>query len=381
MLHYNKPSFNNIDFQKFEDIFKTGYVTQGKYKKQLEDKIKKFTGAKYACAVNNATSGLTIAGIALDINSDDIVWTTSMTFVATANAFLWLGAKVKLIDICNLNYLLDLNLLKLELKKASISNTLPKAIVIVHFGKSLVNVDEINEICSFYGIKIIEDASQAFGAVDNKMNVVGNCNLVDISILSFQASKSITCGEGGMVLTNNQVLGKKINIIQNQGIDKTNTIENEPWRNEMELNGFNFKISEFQCAIAIDQFSDLEFFEKRASLSQLYLSNLKNLPLYFQGLGDEKISSNHLMLISMDFQKLKLKKIDFYNYMLKNNVKLYSHYLPLHMHKNLENVLTNLTSLTQSEIFYRNTFSFPLHVDICEKDVNYVTDLVKSYFR
>lgn len=382
MLNYNKPSFRKINFQKFEDIFKTGIVTQGKYKEQLEDKIKKFTGAKYACAVNNATSGLTIAGIALDINSNDIIWTTSMTFVATANAFLWLGAKVKLIDICNLNYLLDINLLKSELKKANISGTLPKAIVIVHFGKSIVNVDQVNKICSFYGIKIIEDASQAFGALDNKMKVVGNCDLADISILSFQASKSITCGEGGMVLTNSEVIGKKINVIQNQGIDKTNTIEDEPWRNEMELNGFNFKISEFQCAIALDQFYDLDFFlKKRASLSQLYVSNLNNLPLYFQGSGDEKISSNHLMLISIDFEKLKLKKLDFYNFMLKNNVRLYSHYLPLHMHKNLQNVLTSLTSLKQSETFYRNTFSFPLHVDLCEKDVNYVSDLVKSYLK
>ena len=151
-----------------------------------------------------------------------------MTFVATANAFLWLGAHVKLIDINKENYLIDLDLLTSELKKANSSNSLPKAIVIVHFGKSCVNVREIHKICSFYGIKIIEDASQAFGAVDNTMKKIGNCDLVDICILSFQASKSITCGEGGMVLTNNGNLGEKINIIQNQGIDKSNINDDEP---------------------------------------------------------------------------------------------------------------------------------------------------------
>tara|TARA_B100000989_G_C19499654_1_gene453650 strand:- start:250 stop:1398 length:1149 start_codon:yes stop_codon:yes gene_type:complete len=382
MLHYNKPSFRKINLQKFEDIFETGQVTQGKYKKELEEKIINYTGANYACAVNNATSALTIAGIALDIKSNDIIWTTSMTFVATANAFLWLGAKVKLIDINNVNYLMDVDLLKVELKKANISKKLPKALVIVHFGKSLVNIDEIYKICSLYDIKIIEDASQAFGAVDKKMRVVGNCNFVDISILSFQASKSITCGEGGMVLTNNPILGQKLNVIQNQGIDKSFTKVDEPWRNEMVLNGFNFKISEFQCAIALDQLYDLEFFlERRACLSEIYHLNLADLPLYFQGQGDEKKSSNHLMLISIDFKELKLKKLDFYNYMLKNNVRLYSHYLPLHMHKNFKNVLINLTSLIESENFYRNTFSFPLHVDITEEDIVYVSDLVKTYIK
>ncbi len=382
MLHYNKPSFRKIDFQKFEDIIRSGNVTQGKYKSALEDKIKKYTGASYSCAVNNATSGLTIAGIALGIGHGDVVWTTAMTFVATANAFLWLGAKVKLIDIDSQNYLMDTNLLKSELKKANISNTLPKALVVVHFGKSLVNLNEVHNICSFYGIRIIEDSSQAFGATDKKLKQVGNCSLVDISILSFQASKSITCGEGGMVLTNDQSISKKINTIQNQGIDKTKVNDNEPWRSEMTLNGFNFKISEFQCAIALDQLSDINFFlKKRDVLAKAYHLNLSSLPLKFQGKGDEIKSSNHLMLISFDFDKLKIKKIDFYNHMLKNNIKLYSHYLPLHMHKNLENLLINLTSLKESENFYKNTFSFPMHVDIQNEDVVYVSDIIKSYIK
>ena len=201
MINYSKQSINFKEIKAVTNVLKSNYLTQGPLVPKFEKRIKNYCKSKYAVAVNSATSGLHIACMSLGIKKKDIVWTSAISFVASANAAAYCGANIEFLDISLNDYNINISNLKTKLLKAKQKGRLPKAIIVVHFAGNPCRMDEIYSLKKKYKFKIIEDASHALGA-KYKNSIIGNCKYSDMCVFSFHPVKSITTGEGGVVTTN-----------------------------------------------------------------------------------------------------------------------------------------------------------------------------------
>ena len=249
-------------------------ITQGNKVPEFESEICKLVKVPYAIAVNSATSALHIACMAIGITSKDWVWTSSTSFVASANCALYCGANVDFVDINNETGLIDPNELSLKLEYAQRKNILPKAIVVVHLAGTSCEMKTIKDLAETYEIKIIEDASHAIGGMYEDMPV-GSCMYSDISIFSFHPVKIITTGEGGMATTRNKEYAERMRLLRSHGIvkEKDNFVgmRKEDWRYEQQYLGMNYRITDIQAALGISQAKRLEqIIQERNSIHSRY---------------------------------------------------------------------------------------------------------------
>ena len=302
MLNYSRQYIDKKDIQSVIKSLKSEWLTTGPQIKNFEDKIKKFVNAKYCSVVNSATSALHLSCLALDIKKD-YVWTTSNTFVSTANAAVLCGAIVDLVDIDKKNFNLDINQLELKLKKAKLENKLPKVIILVHFSGLPCDLDKIFKLKKKYNFKIIEDASHALGA-RFKNNKIGNCKFSELTVFSFHPVKMITTGEGGAVTTNLKKIHNKIQSLRSHGIIRQPT-KKEPWFfNQVNL-GLNYRMTDIQASLGISQLKKINFFLKeRNKIASIYNELLKDCPIILPNLSNNKFySSFHLYVILLKTKK------------------------------------------------------------------------------
>ena len=219
MIPYSKQYIDKKDIENVKKVLKSNFLTQGPNVKKFENIVKKKCNAKFATAVNSATSALHLSCIALNLKKGDYLWTSPNSFVASANCGLYCGAKIDFVDISLDTYNIDVDILEEKLIYAKKKKVLPKIIVAVHMGGLSCEMKKINSLSKKYGFKIIEDASHCVGSkFRNKF--VGSCKYSDISVFSFHPVKIITTGEGGIILTNNKNLNDKVNILRTSGINK-----------------------------------------------------------------------------------------------------------------------------------------------------------------
>ena len=377
-INYSKQNISKDDIKSVIKVLKSNFLTQGPSVKLFEEKIKKIVSAKYAYAVNSATSGLHVACMSIGISKNDVVWTSPNSFVASSNCALYCGAKIDFVDIDLRNY--NLCPIKLENKlKSTKKKNLPKAIVLVHFAGHVTDLTRIKRLSQKYNFKIIEDASHALGA-KYKNGYIGNCEFSDVCVFSFHPVKSITTGEGGLITTNSKKISANINLFRNHGInknkkfllDKTKKINHYE---QIEL-GFNYRMSDIEAALGISQANRLtKFIYKRMSLAKFYDKELTGLPI--QKPIFTKNSSWHLYVILLKNNNARQKLFEF---LKKNNINCQIHYIPIHIHPFYKKIGFKKKDFPNSVEHYERCLSLPIFFDLKYSAQKKIISLIRQFF-
>ena len=335
MIPYGKQDITQQDIDAVVDVLKSDFLTQGPQVPLFEKSIKDVAKAKYALAVNSATSALHIACLALDVGKGDVVWTTPITFVASANCALYCGADIDFVDINGDTYNLCAVKLEQKLVHAKANDLpLPKVVIPVHLCGQPCEMDKIHKLGTEYGFSIIEDASHAIGG-KYKNKPIGNCEYSDITIFSFHPVKIVTTAEGGVATTNNQALAQKMELLRSHGITRDASLMTEKshggWYYEQIDLGFNYRMTEMQAALGVSPISRLhDFVAKRNELAARYDELLKNLPLITPLQIDDSYSGRHLYVIRLKLDKIKLSHQQVFTELRSLCIGFILHYLPGH---------------------------------------------------
>ena len=384
-LPYSRQKIDSKDIEAVKKVLKSDFLTQGINVPKFEENVAKKVGAKYAIAVNSATSALHVACMSLEIKKNDIVWTSANSFVASINCATYLGAKVDFIDIDKDTYNLSIDDLKQKLIVAKKINKLPKLIIVVHFAGLPCDLKKIYILSKTYNFKIIEDASHAIGA-KYYGDYIGNCKYADVAIFSFHPVKIITSGEGGMCLTNNRNLRDKMLLLRSHGITKDNSKfkknkVDEPWYYEQQILGYNYRMSDIHAALGISQLKKLGMFiKKRNIIANNYYKLLKELPLILPEKNKNCISSFHLFVIRINFLNTKKTYKEVFNYLRKNKLWVNLHYLPIYSHPFYKNKY-NKIKFKNMETYYKSAISIPIYPGLTFKNQMYVKKKLEFFFK
>ena len=293
---YSRQCINKKDINAVNSVLKSDFLTTGPKIIDFEKKLSNFFGSKYSLGVNSATSALHIACMSLGLKKNDYLWTTPISFVASANCALYCGAKVDFVDIDKDTCNISIEELEKKLKKTN-KKKLPKIIVLVHLSGHPVDLKEVKKLSLKYKFKIIEDASHAVGSV-YEGSKIGNCKYSDICVFSFHPVKIITTGEGGSVLTNSKKIFDKAFLFRSHGINKDVTSKDNPWHYDQISLGYNYRMNEIEAALGISQLSRInQFTSRRNKISDFYKKKLNKHKIKFQHLLPRSKSSMHLFII------------------------------------------------------------------------------------
>lgn len=369
MIPYGRQDISDDDIDSVVRVLKSEYLTQGPVVPLFENKIKEYCGASYAVAVNSATSALHISCLALGLKEGDIMWTSPISYVASANSALYCGAKIDFVDIDFDTNNISVQALKIKLKEAEISGTLPKIVMPVHMGGHSCDMKEIYKLSKEYNFKIIEDASHAIGA-KYEDQPVGNCKFSDITVFSFHPVKIITTAEGGLALTKDKNLFEKMNILRSHGVTRdetlmTNKNVGEWYYEQIEL-GLNYRMTEIQAALGLSQLDRLDdFVSTRNEIADRYNKVLTDFPLFLP-LEDQKVySSYHLYIVKLKSKSSLQRRVVFDN-MRKNGVGVNVHYIPIHLQPYYKKIGFKYGQFPESETYYNSALSIPIYPGLSE---------------
>ena len=374
-IPYSKQYIDEEDINSVIEILKSDFLTTGPKIKEFEDAISFYTNVKYCVAVSNGTAALHLASLVL-LEKNDKVLTTPNSFIATANSILYAKAKPVFVDICE-DGNINLDLCEDELKKDSSI----KAIYVVHFSGNPVNQEKLKYLKNKYKIKILEDCAHSIGAIDSGIKA-GSCTNSDMSIFSFHPVKHITTGEGGAITTNSKELYEKLiklrthginrSIFQDESMSKDKNGNVNPWYYEMHALGFNYRITDFQCALGLSQFKKLDnSIQRRKELSKIYDKAFENTmikPLY---IFDNK-SSYHLYIVKVDFTKLNITKAELFNQMKEKKIGLQLHYIPINKQPYYKSLGYGNENTIVMDKYYEECFSLPMYASLSKEEQNYV---------
>ena len=378
IIPYSKQYIDKNDIKNVAKVLRSKFLTTGPEVPIFEKLINKNCNSKYSIAVNSATSALHIACLALGLKKNDIVWTTPISFVASANCAKYCGAKVDFVDIDIDTF--NLCPLKLEEKlKKTKKKYLPKIVIPVHLGGQSCDMNKIYSLSKKYKFKIIEDASHAIGG-KYRNNKVGNCKYSDVCVFSFHPVKIVTTGEGGIATTNSYNLAKKMKIYREHGLVREVKFfkgkSHGPWHYQQQELGFNYRMSDIHAALGISQLSKIDkFIKKRNKISTIYKKELRDLPIEFQKNKNNGLSTYHLFIILVP-EKLHLKLFQF----LRNKkIFINLHYIPIFLHpffkKNIK--IKNFGSAIN---YYNRAISLPAYYSLKEIEQKKVILLIKNFF-
>lgn len=380
MIPYGKQDISKADIDAVVEVLTSDFLTQGPKIDLFEKNVADFCGAKYAVAVSSATAALHIACLAEGLTTNDILWTSPISFVASANCGLYTGASVNFVDIDPSTYNMSIENLKLSLKKASIENKLPKVLIPVHFAGQSCDMEEIFHLSREYGFKIIEDASHAIGGY-YKGKAIGNCSYSDMTVFSFHPVKIITTGEGGMILTNNDKLYQLLLRLRTHGITRnpsymTNQSHGAWYYEQIEL-GYNYRITDLQAALGVSQLQRIEeFVNRRNFLAKRYSKALKSLPLVLPTINLDCVSSYHLYVVQLS-KKAKIKRNEFFDELRSSQIGVNVHYIPIHLQPFYKNFGFKEGDFPIAESYYNQAISLPLYPGLTETDQDFIISTIE----
>lgn len=376
-FYYGSQNVNKEDAQMVYEATLSSIISQGPILKEFESTMAQYCGSTHCLAVNNGTSALHLAHLALGVNSTSIVWTTALSFVATSNSARYCNARVKFIDIDRDTLNIDIDRIEAELESAKSSESLPDVITVVHFAGEPVDMHKLHQLSIKYSFKIIEDACHALGA-EYHHKKIGACQYSDITSFSLHPVKSMTTGEGGLITTNNEDLFKHMHSMRAHGMSNAKR-EDEPWRVEIYQHAFNFKISDINCALGLSQSKRLEdFVQKRNNLEYIYRNQLNNSIFKFQKVSKDNRSASHIMPIAIDFSQTLITKLEFFHAMKKLGIHLSLHYLPIPAQPLYKELGYLEADYPKAMEYYDETFSFPLHFNLSEEDISFICETTKK---
>lgn len=364
MIPYGKQDITQLDIDSVVDVLKSNFLTQGPQVPAFEAALKSATGADYALAVNSATSALHIACLALGLCEGDTLWTTPVTFVASANCGLYCGAQVSFVDIDPDTYNLCPKALAKKLKEAKTQNKLPKVLVAVHLCGQPCDMQAIHALSIEYGFKIIEDASHAIGGRYLE-SPIGACEYSDITVFSFHPVKIVTTAEGGAALTNDKALSDKMALYRSHGITRDESfMENEShggWYYEQIDLGFNYRMTELQAALGVSQMARLEeFVSARHVLAQRYNELLNTLPLVLPYQLPNTYSGLHLYVIKLKLSEIGKSHKEVFDKLRESGIGVNLHYIPVHLQPYYKKMGFKKGDYPNAERYYEEAISIPM---------------------
>jgi len=375
-IPYGRQHIDQKDIDAVVSTLQSDYLTQGPKVKEFESKFAKYVGSNYAVAVSNATSGLHLSVLALNLSKGDRVITTPITFVATANCIRYVGAEVWFADIDPNTYLLDVNSVK-ELIDSKPKGFF-KGIIPVDFSGLPVNMEEFRALANANNLWIIEDACHAPGGyfIDSKSdkNFCGNGKYSDIGVFSFHPVKHIACGEGGMLTTNSKELYEKLLLLRTHGITKDNMLENHgSWYYEMKELGFNYRLTDIQSALGITQLEKNDKgVQKRNEISAIYKKEFLG-KIKFQDLPSGTYNAYHLFIIEVENRK------ELYDFLHSKGIFAQIHYLPVHMMPYYKSIGYLDANLFYAEKYYSRCISLPMYPTLTYKEQDLVIENVIQF--
>ena len=381
MIPYGKQDINQQDIDAVIDVLTSDFLTQGPQVPLFEKAINEVTQSQYAVAVNSATSALHIACLALGVGKGDIVWTSPITFVASANCALYCGASVDFVDIDSETYNLSPIELEKKLQQAKQNNTLPKVVIPVHLAGQSCDMQKIHQLSLEYGFKIIEDAAHAIGgSYENKP--IGNCQYSDITVFSFHPVKIVTTGEGGVATTNKKTLALKMQSLRSHGITRdpelmTEKSHGEWYYQQLEL-GYNYRMTDLQAALGVSQLARLkEFINKRKQKADYYSQVLSQLPLTLPQQLDSTESAWHLYIIRLQLNNISKTHRHVFSALRKAGILVNLHYIPIYKQPYHQETLSSDSDYPESEKYYHHAISIPLYANLSEADQQHVINTLK----
>jgi len=369
MIPYGHQDISEEDIEAVVEVLRSDYLTQGPAVPVFEQAICDYTEAKYGVAVNSGTSALHIACLALGLGKGDWLWTTPITFVASANCGLYCGAKVDFVDIDPITWNLSAEKLEEKLKEAEREGKLPKVVVAVHLCGLSCDMEKISNLSKQYGFSIIEDASHALGGQYQEKNI-GNGQYSDISTFSFHPIKNITTGEGGMAVTNNPQLAEKMRRLRSHGITgdpalMTHSKDGLWYYQQIEL-GFNYRMSDVHAALGISQLKRLdEFIANRRSIAKRYDQALSGLSLQLPSKSkmnsDYSSSAYHLYIIRLQNSQEKNDRKTVLEALRDKDIQAHVHYIPLHTQPYYQQFGFKEGDFPEAENYYSEAMTLPIY--------------------
>ncbi|MGV2989267.1 UDP-4-amino-4,6-dideoxy-N-acetyl-beta-L-altrosamine transaminase [Vibrio sp. E150_011] len=386
VIPYGKQDITQQDIDSVVAVLKSDFLTQGPKVPAFEKALTEHTGAQYALAVNSATSALHIACLALGLGEGDFLWTTPVTFVASANCGLYCGAKVDFVDIDSATYNMCPDKLEQKLIAAKVNGTLPKVVVPVHLCGQSCDMVSIAKLAKEYGFKVIEDASHAIGGQYHE-RPIGNCEYSDITVFSFHPVKIVTTAEGGAALTNQKKLADKMALLRSHGITRDPELmdggSHGGWYYQQVDLGFNYRMTELQAALGVTQMQRLdEFVAARHELSKRYNQLLSDLPLVLPYQLENTYSGLHLFVIRLKLDDISLTHKQVFDALRENGIGVNLHYIPVHTQPYYQAMGFSDGDFPESERYYHEAISLPMFHSMTEEQqdtvVRVVTEVLKG---
>ena len=368
-IPYGRHDVNEADIQSVIDVLRSDFLTQGPAVPKFENAVANYCGARHGIAVNSATSALHIACLSLGVGHGDVVWTSPITFVASANCALYCGAQVDFVDVDSLTYNMSVAHLAEKLAQARTSGKLPKVVIPVHLCGQPCEMAAIYALSQQYGFRIIEDASHAIGG-RYKGEPIGNCRYSDITVFSFHPVKIVTTAEGGMALTNDPELANHMARLRSHGITR-DTVEmthapDGPWYYQQIELGFNYRMPDLQAALGSSQMRRLdEFVTKRLAIARRYDELLSDLPVLIPWQHADSYSSLHLYVIRLDLSAIIHREV--FERLRMNGIGVNLHYIPVYRQPYYARMGFNPSDFPEAERYYAEAISLPIYPSLTEE--------------
>lgn len=381
MIPYGRQDISQQDINVVLEVLQSDFLTQGPKVPAFEQTIAKHVNAKHALAVNSATSALHIACLALGLGQGDWLWTTPITFVASANCGLYCGAQVDFVDIDPATYNLCPKVLEAKLVEAERNGKLPKVLVAVHLCGQPCDMQAIHALAQKYNFSVIEDASHAIGG-KYQNEFIGNCHYSDITVFSFHPVKIITTAEGGMALTNDDLLAEKMNLYRSHGITRDPSLMTHdpdgPWYYQQVELGYNYRMTELQAALGISQMQRLDkFVAQRHVLAQCYNDLLSDLPLTLPWQHPDSYSGLHLYVIRLRLDQINKTHLQVFEELREAGIGVNLHYIPVHLQPYYQKIGFNKGDLPQAELYYDEAISLPMFSTLTKDQQDEVAQVLK----
>jgi UDP-4-amino-4,6-dideoxy-N-acetyl-beta-L-altrosamine transaminase len=382
MIPYGRQDITQADIDAVVSVLQSDFLTQGPMVPRFEQSVAQHVGASHALAMNSATSALHVACLALGLGNGDWLWTTPITFVASANCGLYCGAQVDFVDIDPQTYNLCPQALARKLEQAERDGKLPKVVVAVHLCGQPCDMLAIHALAQRYGFKIIEDASHAIGG-KYQGGFIGNCRYSDITVFSFHPVKIITTAEGGMALTNDAELAARMELLRSHGITRDPaqmTHESDgPWYYQQIDLGFNYRMTELQAALGVTQMERLDqYVARRHQLARRYDDLLAGLPVTTPWQHPDSYSGLHLYVIRLQLGKITKTHSQVFEALRERGIGVNLHYIPVHTQPYYQRMGFGVGDFPVAERYYAEAISLPMFQTMTEAQQDEVVAAVRE---